>query len=200
MYQELAYLYAATGNTRNAVRAIDTLLLYNQNYFQNDYGSVPDNASHIAACFYRYDHPDQLNEFANLYCQRKKISLEEFYARLLGRCKLYEFATTALNYDVRFDHDFNLGLEYNDNNLLEFFFNKYRETVNSTFTDPNAKNFKLALSYKDEGIIRLRKLEVAGLDSLKAGQLNFLTEPSNCIGVLTRDISTKKLKWLSSAQ
>ena len=173
LYQELAYLYASMGNTQSAIRAIDTLLLYNQNYLQNDYGSVADNASHIAACFYRYDHPDQLDEFANLYCQRKKISLEEFYARLLGRCKLYEFATTALNYDVRFDQDYNLGLEYNDNNLLEFFFNKYRETVKSTLTDPNARNFKLALSYKDEGIIRQRKLEVAGLDSLKEANFKY---------------------------
>jgi len=173
LYQELAYLYASTGNTQSAIRAIDTLLLYNQNYLQNDYGSVADNASHIAACFYRYDHGDQLNEFADLYCRRKKISLEEFYARLLGRCKLYEFSTTALHYDVRFDQDYNLSLEYSDNALLEFFFNKYREIVKSTITDPNAKNFKLALSYKDEGIIRQRKLEVAGLDSPKEANIKY---------------------------
>ena len=170
LYQELAYLYAATGNTKNAIKAIDSLLLYNQDYFQNDYGTAPDNASHIAACFYRYEKLDQLDDFAAAYCSRKKISLEEFYARLLGRCKLYEFATTALNHDVRYDIDFNLGLEYNDNNLLGFFFNKYRDVVNRTVTDPNAKKFKLALSYKDEGIIRLRKLEVAGLDSLKTNE------------------------------
>ena len=173
LYQELAYLYASTGNTQSAIRAIDTLLLYNQNYLQNDYGSVADNASHIAACFYRYDHVEQLNEFADLYCRRKKISLEEFYARLLGRCKLYEFSTTALNYDARFDQDYNLSLEFSDNTLLEFFFNKYRDIVKSTLTDPNAKNFKLALSYKDEGIIRQRKLEVSGLDSLNEANFKY---------------------------
>jgi energy-coupling factor transporter ATP-binding protein EcfA2 len=173
LYQELAYLYASTGNTHSAIRAIDTLLLYNQNYLQNDYGSVADNASHIAACFYRYDHGDQLDEFVDLYCRRKKISLEEFYARLLGRCKLYEFSTTALHYDVRFDQDYNLSLEYADNALLEFFFNKYRESVKSTLIDPNARNFKLALSYKDEGIIRQRKLEVAGLDSLNEANFKY---------------------------
>jgi hypothetical protein len=170
LYQQLAYLYAAIGNSKNAIKAIDSLLLYNQNYFQNDYATAPDNASHIAACFYHYGKLDQLDDFAAAYCDRKKISLEEFYARLLGRCKLYEFATVALNHDVRYDIDFNLVLEYNDNNLLGFFFNKYRDVVNRTVEDPNAKKFKLALSYKDEGIIRLRKLEVAGLDSLKTNE------------------------------
>lgn len=171
LYQELAYLYGASGDVNNALRAIDTLLVYDQKYFQNDYGSMPDNASHIAATFYRYEHLDALNAFVDGYCQKKKISLEEFYARLLGRCKLYEFATTVMDHDPRYDHDLNLSLEYNDNRLLEFFFTKYRDVVNKTIADPNAKKFKLALSYKDEGIIRIRKLEVSNQEKSKEPDL-----------------------------
>ena len=171
LYQELAYLYGASGDVKNALRAVDTLLVYDQKYFQNDYGSMPDNASHITASFYRYEHFDQLDDFVDAYCQKKKISLEEFYARLLGRCKLYEFATTVMNYDPGYDLDFNLSLEYNDNKLLEFFFTKYRDIVSKTITDPNAKNFKLALSYKDEGILRIRKLEVSNQGKSKESLL-----------------------------
>lgn len=163
----MAYLYAASGNVSKTLQAIDTLLVYNQNYPENNYASLADNASHIAACFYRYGKTDQLNEFVRGYGQRKKISEEEFYARLLGRCKLYEFATVVLDWDPRYDLDLNLGLEYSDDKQLDFFFSKYREVVNRTVSDPNARKFHLALSYKDEGIIHLRKLEVAGLDSLR---------------------------------
>ena len=170
LYQELAYLYAASGNTPNVLRAIDSLLVYNQSYFQNDYSSLPDNASHIAACFYHYQNLTELDVFVEEYSRRTRVSLEEFYARLLARCKLYEFSTAVLNTTPQFDLDFNLVLEYNDNNLLRFFFDKYRKVVNATITDPDAKKFKLALSYKDEGIIRLRKLEVAGFDSLKVAE------------------------------
>ena len=166
LFQELAYLYASSGNVSKALQSIDTLLRYNQNYFQNDYGSIPDNASHIAACFYRYANTDQLNEFVTGYCQRKKITEQEFYARLLGRCKLYEFSTGVLNFPT-FDWDFNLALEYSDDKQLDFFFTKYREVINRTVIDINERKFQLALSFKDEGIIRIRKLEVAGMDSLR---------------------------------
>jgi hypothetical protein len=71
---------ALVGDVKNALRAVDTLLVYNQKYFQNDYGSMADNASHITACFYRYDTLTSLM-LVDGYCQKKKISLEEFYAR-----------------------------------------------------------------------------------------------------------------------
>ncbi len=166
LFQELAYLYAASGNVPRVLQSMDTLLRYNQNYFQNDYGTIPDNAAHIAACFYRYAKTDQLNEFVSGYCQRKKISEQEFYARLLARCKLYEFSTGVLNFPT-FDWDFNLSLEYSDDKQLDFFFTKYREVINRTVIDLNERKFQLALSFKDEGIIRIRKLEVAGMDSLR---------------------------------
>ena len=166
LFQELAYLYAASGNVSRALQCVDTLLRYNRGYFQGDYGTTPDNAAHIAACFYRYGKTDQLNAFVNGYCQRKKISEGEFYARLLARCKLYEFSTGTLNFPS-FDWDFNLSLEYSDDKQLDFFFTKYREVINRTVEDLNERKFQLALSFKDEGIIRIRKLEVAGLDSLR---------------------------------
>lgn len=166
LFQELAYLYAASGNVSRVLQCMDTLLRYNENYFEGDYGTMPDNASHVASCFYRYGKTDQLNEFVTGYCQRKKITEREFYARLLGRCKLYEFSTGTLNFPT-FDWNLNLSLEYNDDKQLEFFFTRYREAINRTVSDLNERKFQLALSFKDEGIIRIRKLEVSGRDSLR---------------------------------
>ena len=131
LFQELAYLYAASGNVSRVLQCMDTLFRYNHNYFQGDYGTMPDNASHVASCFYRYGKTDQLNAFVSGYCQRKKISETEFYARLLARCKLYEFSTGTLNFPS-FDWDFNLSLEYSDDKQLDFFFTKYREVINRT--------------------------------------------------------------------
>ena len=99
LYQELGYLYAAAGNSDRALQAVDSLLKYNQNYFQNDYATAPDNASHIAAVFYTYGQIAELDKFIKGYSQRKDVSESDFYAYLLGRCKVYEFATTALDID-----------------------------------------------------------------------------------------------------
>jgi energy-coupling factor transporter ATP-binding protein EcfA2 len=166
LFQELAYLYAASGNVSRVLQCMDTLLRYNENYFEGDYGTMPDNAAHVASCFYRYGKTEQLNAFVSGYCQRKKISEREFYARLLARCKLYEFSTGTLNFPT-FDWNYNLSLEYNDDKQLEFFFTRYREVINRTVSDLNERKFQLALSFKDEGIIRIRKLEVSGMDSLR---------------------------------
>jgi energy-coupling factor transporter ATP-binding protein EcfA2 len=165
LYQELAYLYAADGHAEKALQAVEILLLHNQNYLQGEYSFMADNASHIAACFYRYDQKDALDDFVAGYCRRKNVTEERFYAQLIARCKLYEFATVALDYTPRYDLNLNLGLEYSDEPQLDFFFTKYREIVNKTILNLDARKFYLALSFKDQGIIQLRKLEVAGLDS-----------------------------------
>lgn len=166
-YQELGYLYAAAGNSERALQAVDSLLKYNQNYFQNDYATAPDNASHIAAVFYTYGQLSALDKFVRGYSVRKNISESDFYAYLLGRCKVYEFATTALDIDPRYSFNLNLGLEFSNEEQVQFFFEKYRNALGS-INDREDRNYKIALSYKDEGIIQLKRLEMQGNDSLKS--------------------------------
>ena len=159
LFQELGYLYAADGNADKALQAIDSLLKYNQNYFQNEYTTAPDNASHIAAVFYKYGKLNELDKFVKGYCLRKNITVNQFYAYLLGRCKLYEYASTSLEMDPRYGFNLNLGLEYSSAEQVKFFFDKYRSGL-QLISNPDERNFQLALSYKDEAIIQIKHLEI----------------------------------------
>ncbi|MGL6266448.1 MAG: hypothetical protein ACRC2O_00930, partial [Chitinophagaceae bacterium] len=48
----------------------------------------------------------------------------------------------------------NLNLRYSRNNQLSFFFNKYREVVRATISEEDQKNLLLALSFKNEGVLK----------------------------------------------
>ena len=71
LYQDLAYLYAAAGRPEMALQCIDTILQYQETYYQNDYTTHIENASNIAAVFYTYGMTNQLDEFVQGYCKRK---------------------------------------------------------------------------------------------------------------------------------
>ncbi len=154
LYQELAYLYAATGNNEQVAKCIDSLLTYTQIFYQNDYGSNPENATNIAAVYYTYGQLDKLDEFVAYYCRKKGISQEEFYNRLLGRT-IPSNATTA-SFDLYFwgNSVDNLNLKFLQRAPLSFFFNKYRSVIQSEKKDADERNFLLALSYKNEGILK----------------------------------------------
>jgi len=153
LYQQLAYLYAAEGNTSTALQCIDSLLAYNQNYFGNDYGASVDNATNIAMIFYVYDHSEALDAFIEGYCARKKISEVEFFQRLIGR----DLASANLTGDL---NEFgggtlrNLNCQQSDEPALAYVFDRYRKTIRETIKSSNEQNFLLALSYKDEGMLR----------------------------------------------
>ncbi|MEP6615302.1 MAG: hypothetical protein ABJA57_01925 [Ginsengibacter sp.] len=166
LYQELAYLYAAAGNSEKALQCVDTLLLYNQNYFQNDYASGSDNASNIASVFFRNGKTEEVNSFVKGYCLRKKISPDVFYARLLGATLPANL--TASNLDLYWwtDTKNNVNLQLSGWPQLSFFYNQYRETVQSTITDNDQKNFLLAVSFKNEGISMSLNHEKSGKDEL----------------------------------
>ena len=167
LYQELAYLYGVEGDAGMALRCIDSLLKYNEHYTLKNYTLSPDNAAHIAASFYQGGHEEALDRFVAGYCSKTKISESEFYARLLARCKLYEFATTATENLLLYDNPFNLSLEYSSHEQIDFFFRKYRQVLDRTEKNKNQHDFLAAISYKDQGIIHLRMVEVAMQDSSK---------------------------------
>ncbi|HTF21857.1 MAG TPA: hypothetical protein VK658_27445, partial [Chryseolinea sp.] len=166
LYQQLAYLFAAKGEVDKSVQCLDSLLKYNTAYSEGEYARNSDNAAHIAGVFYTYGQLPALDKFVTDYTARISITSERFYALLLARCKLYEFATVVTPMLDEYDKELNLLLEYSDSVQLGFFFDKYRQAVMSDFKDPDEQNFHLALAYKDEGILNIRRLEGAKQDGI----------------------------------
>jgi len=152
LYQDLAYLYAATGNSQKALQCMDSLFRYNQNYYTGDYASVSENATNVAAVFFTYHQILNLDDFVNGYCIRKKIRADEFYAQLIGRTLPGIEMTSNLSLFWWSNRKNNLNLKFCSRDQLSSYYNKYREVVQSTITDYDLKNFSLAVSYKNEGI------------------------------------------------
>lgn len=168
LFQELAYLYAATGNNVQVSKCIDTLLHYNQIFYQNDYGSNPENATNIAVVYYTYGQLDKLDDFVGYYCNQKKIPASEFYNRLLGRT-LPSNATTA-SMDLFFwgNSVDNLNLKFLQRAPQQFFFDKYRTAVQKEKVG-DEKDYLIALSYKNQGILASLNTEkpIAGEKSVE---------------------------------
>ncbi|HRI78684.1 MAG TPA: hypothetical protein PLR06_04035, partial [Cyclobacteriaceae bacterium] len=171
LYQEMAYLYAAQGEVEKSLRSIDTLLKYNEPYYQRDYTNLLDNASNIASVYYRSGHVENLDAFVAGYCERKKITELEFYQRLLGRSQPYQLTRNSL-YSNFWNESSNVNLQYNEPGEIAFFFEKFRE-VASRLTNPDEKNFQLAIAYKHQGITLAHKSEVVkdNFDTLKVKDL-----------------------------
>jgi energy-coupling factor transporter ATP-binding protein EcfA2 len=165
LYQQLAYLYAAQGNSTSVLQCVDSLLKYNQSYYQNDYTAMIDNVSNIVIVFYVYDQTELVDPFIKGYCQRKKISETEVYQRLIGRLN-----TGGPGIGNLFETYTNLNTEYGSEEMIQYLFAQYRKSISETVSDHNELNFLLALSWKDEGILRLTKMtlrnQVEGRDSL----------------------------------
>ena len=161
LYQQLAYIYAAAGNSEKALQCMDTLLANSQNNFQGDYASGGDNAANIAAVYFRYGNMDALNIFVEGYCTRKKITAIEFYERMIART-LHSLETSNTFRLFFFQEEtINLNIKYPGRKQLGLYFKKYREIVENTIAAGDQKNFLLALSYKDEGILKSLNKEPA---------------------------------------
>jgi len=165
LYQQLAYLYAALGNLNKVLQSVDSLLQYNQSYYQNDYTAMADNATNIAVTFYLYDQTESIDPFIKGYCQQKKITETEFYQRLIGRLN-----TDGVGLGNLFEAYTNLNAKYGSDEMMRYFFAQYRKSLHESTPDDNSRNFFLALSWKDEGILRLTKMllnnQYQGRDSL----------------------------------
>ncbi len=158
LYQNLACLYAADGKVEKSLQAIDTLLKYSEPYYQRDYTTMLDNASNVASVLYRSQHGDQMDAFVNGYCARKKITLIEFYQRLLGRAKPYNL-TRLSKYQNFWNEDHNPNLQYGEEHEIAFFYDKFREVINQS-ANVDERNFLLAIAYKHQGIVVAHKAEM----------------------------------------
>lgn len=159
LFQELAYVYAALGDTDKTLQCVDTLLKYSQNYFQNDYTYVVDNATNIAAVFYVYDKQQQFTEFVTGYCQRKNMAEPIFYQRLMGRSSFTINAIDPLNEPPDY---LNTNLQFGGHDQMKFIAARYREAIEKTIPDADSRNFHLALSYKDEALLRFTLMDIRG--------------------------------------
>lgn len=158
LFQELAYFYAALGETSKALQAVDSILFYNQSYHQNDYTALLDNASNIAGVFYTSGNTDQLDAFVTGYCSHKKMDIPEFYERLLGRSIPYVMISD--NSDPTLTNFSNGNLQYSTIDQVGYFFDKYREAIIASGMKPAARDLKLALAYKNEGLLKTLKFNL----------------------------------------
>lgn len=152
LYQELAYLYAAKGNTQKTLQCLDSLLRYNDNYFTKDYSAMLDNASNIASVFYLNGKKNEVIEFIAGYCLQKRISEPLFYEILTARYvnSVHVFLTLHLHPFMNATSNFNL--RFTDVDQVTFFSAKHRESILKSSVDENNKNFQLALAYKNEAM------------------------------------------------
>ncbi|SRR5579871_1297892 len=171
LYQELAYLYAAAGNSEKALQCMDSLLRYSQNNYTGDYAAGADNAANIVAVYFSNNKTEKLDDFVNGYCLRKKISPEEFYARLIGRTLPGISIASNLNLYWWAKRKNNLNLKFNSREQLSSYYNKHREIIRSTVKDNDERNFLLALSFKNEGIEKALNKEQSAKGESTTSQL-----------------------------
>lgn len=165
LYQLLSYLYAAQGNSGRVLQCMDTLLRYNENALSNDYANQVDNATNIAAVYFASGQVQFLDEFVKGYASRKGITEEYFYEQFLGRTLHSNNIVTNLDLYPWMGVKSNLNVQFSSRDQISFFHSKYREVVINNNKKEDDRNFKLAVSYKNEGIAKtLNKEEPQSTD------------------------------------
>jgi len=210
LYQELAYLYAATGNLNRVLECVDSLLRYQDNFYQTDYATHVENAANIAAVFYTYGTTDHLDDFVNGYCNRKDVSVVDFYNRLVSRALVdYDLSGSTNFYAGGGGQVFsNMNIKFSSDQLLSFFFTKLKEEVYK-IKDINEQNFNLAIVLKNEGSIFDFRKDIRGIEDTLTDQLykdaviyyqrvskEYLNEPVSVVGTSGSDNITVPRKFL----
>ena len=171
LYQDLAYLYAAAGNSEMVLQCMDTLLQYQQNFYQNDYATHIENAANIAAVYYKYGTTIGLDEFVQGYCTRKKISTAEFYDRLVTQSVIGFYAYFNVYFYAGGGGQIfsNMNIKYSSDEMLSFFYTKLKEEI-LKINDNNEKNFNLATALKNEGNLFAYRNEIRGTENTVSDQ------------------------------
>jgi energy-coupling factor transporter ATP-binding protein EcfA2 len=171
LYQDLAYLYAAAGNSEMVLQCMDTLLQYQQNFYQNDYATHIENAANIAAVYYTYGTTSRLDQFVEGYCTRKKISTVEFYDRLVTRSVIDGYTNSNVNFYAGAGGQIfsNMNIKYSSDEMLSFFFTKLKAQI-LKINDNNERNFNLATAHKNEGNLFAYRKEIRGKENTVSDQ------------------------------
>lgn len=189
---------------------MDTLLRYQESFYQNDYATHIENAANIAAVFYTYGTTDFLDEFVQGYCNRKNITTVEFYNRLVSRAMFEPFETTYTNFYAGGGGQTiaNLNLIFSGDDMISFFFDKLKEDI-LKIKDNNERNFTLAVILKNEGILFSFRNEIRDTEKIKTDQfykdavtsyqqvpMEFLERNISVIGTSGSDVMTIPQKFL----
>ena len=210
LYQELAYLYAAAGKPELVLRSVDSLLRYQDNFYQNDYATYVENASNIAAVFYTYGTTIYLDAFVHGYCNRKNVTAVDFYNRLVSRALINVEVFGSMNFYTGGGGQamVNLNLKFSSDQMLSFFFEKLKEEIGK-IKDPDDRNFNLAVALKNQGSFFDFRKDIRGLAKSGTGQLyreavnyyqrvskEYLNQSISVVGSAGPDLSTVPMKFL----
>jgi energy-coupling factor transporter ATP-binding protein EcfA2 len=164
-YQQLAYLYAALGDTKTVNRCVDSLMRHHPDYY-----NFQNNIFNIANYVITYGKGDVLDDMIAHYCRKQKLSEPEFYERWLSRAGILsgEFLYRKM---VRANHNPNLDLS--DESIIRDIFTRYQKAIVKSGNDPVTRDFNLALFYKHQGVLLSKVFtdrgefsKIAALDSL----------------------------------
>lgn len=163
LYQDLAYLYAASGKPDMVLRCMDSLLQYQAGFHLNDYATHIENASNIAAVFYTYGTTDYLDEFVTGYCNRKNIGKVEFYNRLVSASMTDIRLQGNLNFSAGGGGQIfsNLSIKFSSDQMLSFFFDLLKTEILKS-KDSNELNFNMAVALKNEGSLSAYRSNIRG--------------------------------------
>lgn len=163
LYQEAAYLYAASGEVDKTLQCIDSLLRYQEGFYQNDYATHIENASQIAAVFYLYGNTNVLDGFVQEYCKKKNIGTVEFYNRFVSWA-LFDISVSGHTnfYAGGGGQEFsNLVIRFSSDQMLSYFFAKLKAEILKV-GDSNERNFNMAVILKNEGSVMAYRKQMRG--------------------------------------
>jgi len=211
LYQDLSYLYAAAGKPERALQCMDSVLRYEENFYQNDYATHAENATNVAAVFYTYGKENDLQTFVNGYCARKKVTANDFYHRLVARMFVDWDITGYTNFYAAAGGQVyaNLNLKYASDAMLKFFYARWKDEIN-TFKDGDERNFSMAVALKNEGNMLFYRKEIRNeeikpsdndyyknaIDSYQKVSLNYLDQVVNVVGASGSDLVTLPRKFM----
>jgi energy-coupling factor transporter ATP-binding protein EcfA2 len=163
LYQDLAYLYAAAGKPEKVLQCMDSVLRYEDNFYQNDYATHAENASNVAGVFYTYGNEGALQTFVNGYCARKKVTPVDFYHRLAARMFIDWDITGNVNFYSAGGGQIysNLNLKYSSDAMLQFFYARWKDEINE-MKDDDERYLSMAVALKNEGNMLFYRKEIRG--------------------------------------
>lgn len=169
LYQDLGYLYASQGETKKVLSCVDSLLLYNQNYYQNDYEAMMDNATNIAGVFYTYGKLEAFDQFIDGYVSRKNISTVEFYFRTLSRILTDNGTPDNLNFYNQTGTSYsNLNLRIASDEMVSGIYQRFLANI-LLIKNPEEQNLLFARVYKNQACQLAGRYELRGDSTLNSG-------------------------------
>jgi energy-coupling factor transporter ATP-binding protein EcfA2 len=211
LFQDLAYLYAAAGKPERVLQCMDSVLRYEENFYQNDYATHAENAANVAAVFYTYGKEKDLPVFVNGYCARKKVTAADFYHRLVAWMFVDWDITGYTNFYAAGGGQVygNLNLKFASDDMLKFFYARWKEEIN-TIKDSDERNFSMAVALKNEGNMlfyrkEIRKEEIKpsdydyyknAFDYFQKVSATYLDQPEKVVGSSGSDMITPPRKYM----